>query len=789
MSNSKKKRLVLLDAHAILHRAYHALPDFSTASGEPTGALYGFSLMLLKIIDELNPDYIASCFDLPKPTFRKEMYEAYKEGRAKTDDALVAQILRSRDLLDAFGIPWYELAGYEADDLLGTIVTKLKGRKDIEIIIASGDMDTLQLVDGEKVRVYTLRRGIKDTIIYDEKGVKDRFGFGPEYLADYKGLRGDPSDNIPGIAGIGEKTATILITSLGGVDDIYEQIEKDRESLLKLEGISERVVGLLEDNEEEARFSKMLATIHCDVPFEFSLPASSWRDSFDPHKVALFFKTLDFGSLISRLEDQFEEVTEDEEEMPEVSDIEVRRVGIALWLVDSEKTHPTLQDILGYANTNSFKEAKEKIFAELEEKGLQDVYEKIEHPLIPIIEKMQETGIALDTAYFKKLSKEYHLELEKLEQKIWGYAGEEFNINSPKQLSEILFDRLELAVSGIKKTSTGQRSTAESELMKLKDLHPIIQEIFEYRELQKLLSTYIDVLPKLVEDDGRLHAEFLQAGTTTGRMASQNPNLQNIPIKTALGRRIRNGFVSEEGYTLVAFDYSQIELRVAAMLSGDTKLLSIFKEGRDIHSSVAAEVFGVSPDDVTKAQRSHAKAINFGILYGMGVNALRANLGDGTTQKQARQYLDDYFKSFSELAAWIERIKKEARNNGYTLTFFGRRRYFSGIRSKAQYIQAQAERMAVNAPIQGTQADVIKLAMIRIDEHITKNALESDVRLLLQVHDELVYEIREDMTEEIGKKIKEIMEGIVSSKETGGITFIAQAEAGLNWGELNPLDI
>lgn len=789
MNTKKKKRIVLLDAHAILHRAYHALPDFSTSSGEPTGALYGFSLMLLKIIDELNPDFIAACFDLPKPTFRKEAYEAYKEGRAKTDEELVAQIIRARDLLDAFGIPWYELEGYEADDLLGTIVKKLKDNNEVEIIIASGDMDTLQLVDGKKVQVYTLRRGIKDTIIYDEKGVKDRFQFKPHYLADYKGLRGDPSDNIPGIAGIGEKTATTLITSVGGIDDIYKKIEKDRDSLLKLDGISERIVGLLEDNEEEARFSKMLSTIHCDAPFNFSLPELSWRDSFDPQKVSSFFKSLDFGSLINRLENQFEEIQEEKEEVPDIEENEVKKVAIALWLVDSEQTHSTLEDILAYANTNSFPEAKEKIFTELKEKNLVDVYEEIELPLIPIIERMEQTGIALDVTYFKKLSDEYRAELIKLEKRIWDHAGEEFNINSPKQLQEVLFDRLELSTSGIKTTSTGQRSTAESELLKLKDKHPIISDIFEYRELQKLLSTYIDVLPKLVEEDGRLHAEFLQDGTTTGRMASQNPNLQNIPIKTELGRRIRNGFVAEKGFSLVAFDYSQIELRIAAMLSGDSKLLSIFKEGKDVHASVASEVFDIPIDEVDKAQRSRAKVINFGILYGMGVNALRSNLGDDVSQKEARKYLDDYFKSFSELARWIEEIKKKTRKDGYTVTHFGRRRYFSGIHSKAPYIQAQAERMAVNAPIQGTQADIIKLAMIRIDEYIEEESLENDARLLLQVHDELVYEIKEKKQKEIAKRIKEIMEGIVPPKETGGITFVTQAEAGGNWGELSALNI
>lgn len=788
MSNKKTQKLVLLDMHAILHRAYHALPDFSSPSGEPTGALYGLSAMLLKIIDDLKPDYIAACFDLPKPTFRKKIYAQYKDGRKETEESLKAQIMRSRDVLDVFGIPYYEEEGFEADDLLGSIAELLKDRKDISIVIASGDMDTLQLVDGERVQVYTLRRGLTDTVVYDEKGVQDRFTFGPEMLADYKGLRGDPSDNIPGVRGVGEKTATTLITSIGGIDEIYKTLKEDEDSLLKLDGISKRVVGLLRDAEDEARFSKMLATIKNDVDVSFKLPEERWEDVLDIPRIEVLFKNLGFKSLLEKIYDKFGEKSPEQETLMEnlsVNNEDVRRVGVALWLCDSEKTHPDLEDILSYTGTDSFEDAQKKIFAELDLKNLRKVYEEIELPLIPIVDRMHEVGVRLDVDYLQDLSLSYHKELSKLEKLIYSSAGVEFNINSPKQLGDVLFEKLGLAKSGIKKTSTGQRSTRESELQKLKGEHEVIEYILEYRALQKLVSTYIDVLPKLTDENNRLHAEFIQDGTTTGRMSSQNPNLQNIPIRTAEGRKIRNAFVAKKGYTLVALDYSQIELRIAAMLSKDEKLLSIFKEGKDVHSSVAQEVFGVSEDNVDKEVRNKAKVINFGILYGMGVNALRQNLG-GVSQKEAKQYLEDYFDTFKGLTQWIEETKAFASKNGYTETLFGRRRYFSAIRSRMQYVRAAALRMAVNAPIQGTQADVIKKAMIEVDKHIQKEGLREDVRLLLQIHDELVYEIRNEKVDDIAHYIKDVMESIVSP-DKAGIVFKVDAEKGESWGTLEKL--
>lgn len=793
-----KKKLVLLDAHAIIHRAYHALPEFSTSGGEPTGALYGLSSMLLKIIDELKPDFIVACFDLPGPTYRHEAFEAYKAGRAKTDDALVSQLERAKEVFSAFGIPIYSHPGFEADDIIGTIVHTICNSKfavqDLEIIIATGDMDALQLVSGSRVRVYTLKKGINDTVLYDEKGVKTRFGFGPELLVDYKGLRGDPSDNIPGVKGIGEKTATDLIIKYGSLDEIYRSLNKG-----KLEA-SERIKKLLSEGEEEARFSKTLATIRKDAPINFSLP-DSWTRNFEVEKALELFSKLEFrtmGDRVKKLVDKYkspEDVSVSEEpksENTETSSQEVRELCLVFWVMDSNKTDPDLEDVFRFAGTRDIKEAKKIIESELDARNTRKVFEEIEKPVMSIVERMNRLGIKVDSKFLNGLSKKYHRELSSLEKSIWKEAGEDlssgetgFNINSPKILSEILFNKLGLADKRQKRTPTGALSTRESELEKLRDRHPIISLILEYRELAKLLSTYIDAIPPLLDEQSRLHSTFLQAGTTTGRMASNSPNLQNIPNRTPLGRAIRQAFIPEDGYKLVSLDYSQIELRIAAILSGDEKLIEIFKNGEDVHAGVASRVFGVPPEKVDKEMRIKAKTINFGILYGMGVNSLKANLG--VDRKEAQEFYNEYFSTFTGLASYLEKVKKEAEKNGYTETMFGRRRYFSGFRSPLPYVRAQAERMAINAPIQGTQADLIKIAMKRVDDLIKLDKLENDARLVLQVHDELVYEMRDGLTNKLAKAFKEIMEGALDPDLSRGVPIIAGIEIGSNWGEMEKL--
>lgn len=789
----KRKRLILLDVHAIVHRAYHALPDFVNSKGEPTGALYGLCTMLMKIVSELEPSYIMACYDLPKKTFRHEAYDDYKAGRAKTDDALVSQLVKSREIFDAFSIPVYDSPGFEADDLLGTIAYNItndkKLKKEIQVIIASGDMDTMQLIDGDNVLVYTLKKGINDTIIYNEKMVFDRFGFKPKSLTDYKGLRGDPSDNIIGIKGIGEKTATTIVVEFGTIENLYKTLaKKNGKEICKKLGLTDRIIQLLIDGEEEALFSKTLATIRFDAPIKFEL-GELWQDKLDKEKVENVFRELEFKSLFNRFHALYSSNTNNPIEVKSTENFDQDKMAnakIALWLLNSENTNPDDDDVLHYKNAQSFESALLMIDKDIKDAKLEYVLNEIELPIKPIIEKMEKIGVKLDLKYLNKLSKDYHKQLDKLQKEIWSIAGVEFNINSPKQLGEVLFDKMGLSAKGLKKSAGGARSTRESELEKLRECNPIIDKIFAYRELQKLLSTYIDTIPSMVGKDGRLHATFSQTGTTTGRFSSNNPNLQNIPIRTELGKNIRHAFVAEDGFNLMAFDYSQIELRVAALLSQDEYFIKVFQEGKDIHSAVACKVFDVDDKNVTSEMRRRAKIINFGILYGMGVNALRQNLGG--ERKDAQIFYDNYFAQFPTIAAYLESVKNFAREHGYTTTLFGRRRYFPGIKSKIPFIRAMAERMAINAPIQGTAtADIIKIGMKEVYNALATAGIENDVRLVLQVHDELVFEVKKGLESKAKTLIEKALKDAIPPefvKNMQTVPLEVSFGQGASWGDL-----
>lgn len=786
------KKLVLLDVHAILHRAYHALPGFTSSRGEPTGALYGLSAFLIKIIGDLHPDYLIACYDLPGPTFRKKVYEEYKAGRAKADPELVAQMIRSKDVFRAFNIPIYEKPGFEADDIIGTIAEYTRQNKDLKTIVASGDMDTLQLVYGDKVVVYTLKKGINDTVIYNEDMIRERFGFGPELLADYKGLRGDPSDNIIGIKGIGEKTATDLIKNFGSIGDLYKVLHKDSDKFLKA-GIKQRIIDLLKEGQEEAEFSKMLATIKRDVPIKFSLPEKSWEEGLDMPAVLKFFQELEFRTLGPRLKNVLSgpvsggsdllahgQEGNSETDLTPHSPEEFKRFAIAAWLLNSDLTDVKTEDILRISGANNLTEAGQKLQMLIKKNGLEKVYYEIELPIVPIIKEAEERGILIDTKRMGSLSKEYHSKLEDLEKKIWQLAGEEFNVNSSKQLAVVLFDKMKLTAKGLKKTAGGARSTRESELLKLQSAHPIIDEILSYREIQKLLSTYIDPLPTMVDNKNRLHTSLDQMGTTTGRLSSRNPNLQNIPASGDMAKEIRRAFIATPGYKLAAFDYSQIEMRVLAWLSGDPGLVEIFKNGHDTHSAVASRVFGVPESEVSKEMRRKAKVINFGIVYGMGVSSLRKNLN--STMEEAQTFYNNFFIQFPKIRDYFEKVKNEARKKGYTTTFYGRRRYFPMINSSLPFVRAEAERMAVNAPIQGTAtADLIKMAMQRADKKIREAGMHESVHLLLQVHDELLYEVKDDKNlEKAGETIKEAMETV----DKLPVPIIVNSYLGDNWGDI-----
>ncbi len=785
-----KKVLVLLDAHAILHRAFHALPDFASPSGEPTGALYGVVAMLLKIIEDFKPTYIAACFDLPEPTYRHDAFAGYKAKREKTDETLVKQIIRSRDIFSAFGIPIYEHPGFEADDMLGTIAHQTKSMTDLQVVIASGDMDTLQCIDKKRVVVYTLKKGIKDTILYDETAVKERFGFPPKLVPDYKGLRGDTSDNIPGIVGIGEKTGTDLITQFGSIDDIYKKLKKNEQQFLEA-GIKPRIIQLLKDGEEEAQFSKMLATIRIDAPITFDLEPAEWRERADTDAIMALFTEFGFRTLSTRIRTLFllqSEPTILAQKDSGVSEELVQEASILLWLLESERTNASYEDIIEYGRTyfetSDFLDIKKRLLERVQKDGLMPVFSDIEVPLMEVLTYMNGVGIKLDTDYLKSLSVTMHKELATLQTNIYTHAGREFNINSPKQMGDVLFDDLGLKPKHQKKTAGGQRSTKESELEKMKDDHPIIADILRYRELQKLVSTYIDNLPTYVKEDGRLHTTFIQTGAATGRMASQNPGLQNIPIRTEESKAIRQAFVAEAGYQIVSIDYSQIELRIAAILAHDAKLIDIFKRGEDVHTGVAVRVFGVNAEEVTSEMRRKAKVINFGILYGMGVNALRGNLGEGTSREEAQEFLNAYFNTFTRLAEYLEETKAYARKFGYTETLFGRRRHFPGMQSTAPFIRAAAERMAINAPVQGTAADVMRVAMNEIYNYLKIENKFTDVRMLLQVHDELVFEIKDSALKSELPKLTAILEGVLRDRETYGVPLLVESKVGPNWGEL-----
>ena len=798
--SSTASPMILVDGSSYLYRAFHAIPPLNTSDGQPTNAIRGVISMIRSLMGRFPESPMVVIFDAKGKTFRDEIYSEYKAQRPSMPDELRLQIEPIHSIIKAMGLPLISISGVEADDVIGTLAVSLKNT--YGIIIASGDMDTLQLVDGTKVQVFTLRKGINDTILYDERAVVGRFGFKPEHIVDYKGLAGDPSDNIIGIQGIGEKTATTLIQTYGSVETIYKKALKSLDDFKKRTGLTERIFNLLKDNQEEAEFSKVLATIRKDVPVAFEAEAAHWKKNFSATDAVGLFTEMGFRSLIPRMQalaQGMQKKTETETPPPleqepvsppsatheENQDSPLfKECAVMVWLLHSDTTNPSLEDVLNATGASSLTEAHTTLVSELKKEKLLAVYEKIEQPLIPVIDTLNTNGILIDTAYLATLSKEYHIELDKLAKKIFKKAGQEFNINSPKQLGEVLFVHMGIKQARQKKTATGQLSTKESELLKLKDEHPVIADILAYRELQKLLSTYIDAIPPLLAGDARLHTTFIQTGTTTGRLSSRDPNLQNIPIKSDLGRRIRRAFIAEKGTTLVAFDYSQIELRLAAFLSGDEKLKEIFSRGEDVHTAVAAEVFGVAPQDVAYEMRRRAKVINFGILYGMGVNALRAQLG--TERAEAQDFMNRYFETFTGLANYLTKTKAVATRVGYTATFFGRKRFFPGLKSKLPFVRASAERMAINAPIQGTQADIIKLAMVRIHKNI-QDHFEGRAKMVLQIHDELVFEVDEKYVAPFAKETKQIMESILTVKETQGVPITVSSEAGPSWGEMKVL--
>jgi len=734
-----KKVLLIIDANSLIHRAFHALPPLSTSKGEMVNAVYGFLLAFFKAINEFHPDYIAAAFDHPAPTKREKKFKEYKAKRKKAPDELYDQIPKIKEVLQVFHVPVFEKAGFEADDIIGTIAKLAPKRQAVpllETIILSGDMDLLQLVD-KNTKVYTMRKGIQDSVLFDKKRVQERFGIDPELVADWKGLRGDPSDNIPGVGGVGEKTATQLLSSLGSLESVYSTLKAKEE----IPGVSAKLKETLLKEQDIAFFSRELAIIERDVPLDFSLPDLAWQgfDKKEAEKVLLRFE---FRTLASRIPDVGEKIEKQK---------------------DASKED----------------QIEEKLKRLYEESVLSEKVYEMEQELSPVLRMMEKTGIQIDKTFFKKLAKGLGVNLKKLERSIVKKVGGQFNINSPKQLSEVLFLRLGLSAKGLHKTPGGVVSTASSELEKLKEASPIIQEVLLYRELAKLQNTYVIPLPQLADKEGRVHTHFDQLGAATGRLSSSNPNLQNIPLQGEWGQKLRRGFVAKKGFELVSLDYSQVELRIASHIAGEERMQEVFFTGRDIHRETAAAVFGVKDKDVTPQMRFRAKALNFGILYGMGARGFSQSAG--IPFEEAQDFIENYFVQFPRIAEFMQDTIESTRELGYAETLFGRKRYLPDIHSSTPHIRAAAERVAINHPIQGSQADIIKMAMVKIVKEL--NLQQENCRMLLQIHDELLFEIRSDIVRERAKEIKALMEKIVSLK----VPLVVKVSFGQSWGEQKSL--
>ncbi len=913
MLTTKKEKFVIIDGNAILHRAWHALPPLTTKSGQLVNAVYGFILILLKVLKELKPTYLAVTFDKAAPTFRHKEYKEYKANRVKQPDELYEQIPQIKQVVSAFGAPIYEKEGFEADDVIAT----LAHQSDQDNIIVTGDLDTLQLVN-KNTKVCALKKGISETIIYDEKAVKERYGLVPEQMIDFKALRGDPSDNIPGVRGIGEKTAAELLQKFGSLAKIYEHLKEVKD-------IAPKIKEALLTHREEVKQNKKLVTLIKEVPIKFSPDDALWQ-GVDLKQVVNLFQEFGFRSLLGKVENlparQKQTLFAEKKEMVEKKTLEHYhliddekkfadfltklkkqkifafdtestgldpfrenllgmsfswQIGVAYYLpVTSSQTkiplevlnlklqpiieNPQIKKIghnikydlemldgfgwklrgvefdtmiasyllnpgsrahgldslafsefghqkisiksligTGRGQVSLAQVPKEKVSEyscedadytwrlynllakELKERGQVKLFQEIEMPLVEILAKMEKFGIKINEGKLAKISQEVGSELNQLEKKIYQLAGTDFNINSPLQLKEILFKKLNLSTEEIRKNKTGF-STAASELEKLKEKHPIVSLVGEYRELAKLKSTYLDALPALINPKtGRLHTSFNQTVTATGRFSSSEPNLQNIPARGNWGKEIRSAFIAERGNKILAADYSQIELRIVASLARDEKMLAAFRAGEDIHSRTAAEIYNCQISEVTPDMRRKAKEVNFGVLYGMRAYGLAERTE--ISREEAKVFIDKYFAIHRGIKKYIDKIIAEACDKGYAETLFGRKRYLPEINSGVPQIRAAAERMAINMPIQGTAADLIKLAMIKIFEALKKFSPE-EVKMILQVHDELVFKVKTDLVDIIAKIVKLEMEQVIKLQAP----IEVKIEAGNNWGELIELN-
>lgn len=771
------KRLVLIDGNAILHRAYHATPPLTTSKGELVNAVYGFSSMLLRSINELAPDFIAVAWDEKGPTFRHQAYTQYKATRGPADDGLSMQYKRVYEITTALNIPEFRLSGYEADDLIATLARQATEKeKNLEVIIVTGDRDIMQMIS-KRVKILMPKKTINDVGLYGEEEFAARFGFEPKNLVDYKALAGDASDNVPGVAGIGEVTATKLVQKFGTIEKLYRP--------KNLKTLPERIQTLLAESAESAVMSKELVKLELEAPIKLDLAACRVHD-YDHKKAVELFQELEFKSLIERLP------------------------GSSVILNEAQRNEGS-QDLKSRDSSPSAQNDKENNTTDLD------------LAVTPVLEKMSKIGVLIDLKFLKRFGDDIKEKLTKLEEEIYSNVGHEFNINSPKQLSEVLFDELKLPV--IRKTKTG-RSTDEATLHELSPSHPVVPLLLKYRQLFKLISTYIDALPKYVGEDGRVHSTFNVEGAATGRLSSQDPNLQNIPIRGQLGGEIRKAFIAPKGKVLLGADYSQIELRILAHLSGDEFLKKAFQEDIDIHLATASKIFKKPLNEITKEERVVGKTMNFATLYGQGPHALSQQLD--IDYQTARLYIQEYFEQFPKVKEWMSKVLEKAYKDGYVETVWGRKRYIPELQSQNRILKAFGERAAINHPIQGTQADMIKKAMVEInknlesrikdqgkDKHhpepIRSELFESEpirsephgrrpqsrgphgrrlisgstCQLILQVHDELLFECSPKSVEKIGKLVCEKMEVALRLD----LPVKVDLKVGPNWGEMSPFKI
>src|SRR5665648_600242 len=731
------KKFILVDGQGLLYRAFYALPQLTTTYEQIINAVYGFTMILIRLLEEEKPNYMVITFDTPVPTFRHKKFKEYKAHRKKMPDELICQIPLVREIINNYNIATCSKEGYEADDVIGTLAKEAE-KRNCNTIIVTGDKDAFQLVSPHTKIMITVK-GVTEVKIYDEEGIKKKFGVGSEKIVDILALKGDVSDNIPGVPGIGEKTALTLIKEFGSVDNILNNTDKISKKSLREQ---------IKKYEDQIKMSKMLATIVREVTIE---------NDFDTMIAAYLLNPSSENYNLRNLFWEYLKYFKNEDK--EIKKTAIMSTGI-------EDACENAQNIL---------KLKDILEEKMEEKKLISLFKKIEMPLVKVLGEMEINGIKVNIDFLKKVSRQVDSRLGELKKTIYNLSGTEFNINSPKQLSVVLFKRLKLPL--IKKTKTGYSTNAEV-LNILAPQHKVVSFILEYRELDKLKNTYIDKLPLLVNrKTKRIHTSFHQTVTSTGRLSSSEPNLQNIPVRTEMGREIRKAFITEKGFVLLSADYSQIELRILAHLSQDESLLNAFKNDEDIHAHTASEIFGIDQNIISKQMRRMAKVINFGIIYGMSSYGLARNLGIG--REEAEKYINNYFYRYQGVKKYIEREKEEARKKGYVITLLNRRRYLEGINSKDKNIREFNERIAINAPIQGGAADLIKLAMIKINESFKRECFTS--RLLLQIHDELIFEIYQPELEKAKDIIKDIMEHSLKLF----VPIKVNLKTGSNWAEVS----